>query len=146
MSDISIAERPMTDAEFARMNSGFAEHGLKFGNDVEVEERHGFVATTGETFVGCSSCLVYRQETGYGKWCFLTDLFVSDEYRSKGIGGDLLRKLETRVKELGVKYIYTWTAGYEAPGFYTKQGYEVFATLDDWYSSGHGRVGFKKEL
>ena len=58
----------------------------------------------------------------------------------------MLARLEQRVTALGLRHIWTWTAGYEAPGFYKRQGYEVFAELEDWYLSGHSRVGLRKEL
>ena len=50
------------------------------------------------------------------------------------------------MKSLGIKHIWTWTAGYEGPDFYLKQGYKVFATFKNWYPSGHARVGFIKKL
>ncbi len=42
--------------------------------------------------------------------------------------------------------MWTWTAGYEAPGFYLKHGYEVFCEMPDYYSSGHSRIGLRKAL
>ena len=30
--------------------------------------------------------------------------------------------------------------------FYKKQGYQVFIEMDDWYTSGHSRIGFRKAL
>ncbi|MEM7125605.1 MAG: GNAT family N-acetyltransferase [Chloroflexota bacterium] len=144
MNTTQIIERAMSDAEFARMNAGFDEHALEHGNPLEESERYGFVALNGAEFVGCSSCLVYRHEHGYNKWANLTDLFVEKPYRHLGLGSELLAKLEAKVQMLGVEYIYTWTAGYEAPGFYQKQGYQVFAEFEKWYVSGHARVGLRK--
>lgn len=146
MTQIEFAEREMTAAEFARMNKGFHEHALEHGNPVETSERHGFVALDGNAFVGCSSGLAYRHEHGYSKWGYLTDLFVEKAYRQRGVGAKLLSKLEAKLGALGVINIYTWTAGYEAPDFYRKQGYEVFVEFEGWYQSGHARVGLRKSL
>jgi len=144
--NLKILERPMTDLEFAGMNQGFHEYSAKHGNPAEKEERFGFVACDGEVFVGCSSALVYQRGTEYGNWAYLTDLFVEEAYRKSGLGAQLLKRLEERIISLGIKYMYTWTAGYEAPGFYKKQGYEVFTELQNWYKSGHSRVGLHKKL
>jgi GNAT superfamily N-acetyltransferase len=146
MSSIHFCEREMTDAEFARMNAGFDEHSLQHGNPVETAERYGFVVMDGETFIGCSSGLAYRGDGVYNNWFYLSDLFIEQPYRGQGLGAAILGKLEARVAGLGIRYIWTWTAGYEAPGFYKQQGYTVFCELENWYFSGHSRVGLRKSL
>jgi len=143
---ISFEYRDMTDVEFEREKVAFNEHGLEFGNAPETEERHGFVATDSGKFVGCSSGLAQKTDDGYNNYFFLTDLLVEKEYRKKGYGKKLLSLLEGKIKELGITYIWTWTADYEAPKFYLEQGYKTFVTFKDWYSSGHARVGLKKKL
>lgn len=146
MNSIQIIERPMTDGEYARQIKGFEELAAVYGNPTETEERFGFVALEDSKFIGCSSALAYKHAEGYANWCFLSDLFVEEPYRKHGLGRDLLARLEQRLGHIGAKYIYTWTASYEAPGFYVKQGYDVFTELDDWYRSGHPRVGLRKVL
>ncbi|MEE9516287.1 MAG: GNAT family N-acetyltransferase [Candidatus Adiutricales bacterium] len=146
MTSIGIVEREMTEPEFARMKAGFDEYAIEHGNPTEISERFGFVAMDGEKFVGCSSGLAYRKTNGYGNWFFITDLFIEKPFRGQGLSAELLRKLEERVILLGIGNIWTWTAGYEAPDFYQKQGYEIFCEMDDWYSSGHSRVGLRKML
>lgn len=136
----------MTDAEFKREQTAFDEHGLEFGNPPEKQERFGFVATDNGRFVGCSSGLAQKNNNKYGKYFYLSDLLVEKEYRKFGYGKKLLELLENKIKALGIKFIWTWTAGYEAPAFYLKQGYEVFATFEKWYPSGHARAGFIKKL
>jgi GNAT superfamily N-acetyltransferase len=79
-------------------------------------------------------------------WFYLSDLFVESPYRKQGVGAQLLRKLEDRISRLGIKHIYTWTAGYEAPEFYKKHGYEIFVEFEEWYYTGHSRVGLRKTL
>jgi GNAT superfamily N-acetyltransferase len=73
-------------------------------------------------------------------------LFVEKKYRSQGIGSKLLKSLEEKILGLGIHMIWTWTAGYEGPEFYKKQGYHIFAEMEDWYSSGESRVGLMKEI
>jgi ribosomal protein S18 acetylase RimI-like enzyme len=143
---VSFSYREMAKAEFKREQTAFDEHGLEFGNPPEKSERHGFVASEDNKFVGCSSGLAYKSISGYNKYFFLSDLIVEKEYRKNGYGKKLLSLLENKIRELGIVYIWTWTAGYEAPDFYVKQGYEIFATFENWYPSGHARVGLKKKL
>lgn len=153
-SDVEIQERPMTDTEYKRELQGFEEYAFQHGNPPEFEDRQGFVAVENETknFVGCSSCLVMRRQgnvrndVSVAPWCFLTDLYVEPPFRRKGIGTRLLQELETRVKGMGVRVLWTYTAGFEGPSFYIKNGYQQFVVQNGWYLSGHPRLGFYKEL
>jgi GNAT superfamily N-acetyltransferase len=146
MTGIDVVEREMTDSEFARMKAGFDAHAREHGNPPDGSERFGFVALVGDTFVGCASGLAYKKRVGYGNWFYLTDLYVEKPFRGRGLGAELLWALEQKVVSLGIGNIWTWTAGYEAPGFYKNQGYEVFVEMKDWYTSGHSRVGLWKAL
>jgi GNAT superfamily N-acetyltransferase len=143
---IKFEDRKMTDAEFKREQTAFNEHGLEFGNPPEKKERFGFVATDGGKFVGVSSGLVLKNNGQFGKYFYLSDLLVEKDYRKKGYGKKLLELLEDKIKLLGIGYIWTWTAEYEASTFYVKQGYEVFTTQENYYPSGHARVGLMKKL
>lgn len=146
MSDIRIINREMSPAEFTRMKAGFDEHTLEKAVEIQTADRFGFVAMEGEVFIGCSSGLAYKSGEQYSGWFYLTDLFVEKAYRSQGVGAQLLRQLEEIVVAIGVKHAWVWTAGYEAPPFYQKQGYEIFTEMEDWYSDGSNRVGLRKEL
>ena len=146
MVEITLIEREMTEEELARMNDGFNEHTIENGNPLESAERFGYVAFAGDSFAGCSSGLAYRHVKGYSSWFYLSDLFVEKTYRGKGVGARLLKSLECQIKPLGIRYIYTWTAGYEAPEFYKRQGYAVFTEFENYYLSGHSRVGLRKTL
>jgi len=143
---IHIVEREMTAVEFARMNAGFDEHTIEHGDPIETSERHGFVALDGEAFVGCVSGLAHRNDLTYNKWFVLSDLFLEKAGRGQGIGTALLQNMEERAAALGCRNISTWIAGYEAVGFFKKHGYEVFCELENWYSTGHSRVGLRKTL
>jgi predicted N-acetyltransferase YhbS len=143
---IKFEEREMTDAEFKREQSAFDEYGIEFGNPPGKDERIGFVATDNGVFVGSSSGLAFSADGKYGKYFYLSDLLVESTYRKKGIGKELLRLLESKIKTLGIEYIWTWTAEFEAEGFYIKQGYKVFTRFENFYLSGHSRIGLLKKM
>ncbi len=143
---IAFEFRNMTDAEYKREQDAFNEHGLEFDNPPEQQERFGFVASDDGKFIGASSGLTQKSNGKYQNYFYLTDLLVEREYRKHGYGKKLLLLLEDKIKLLGVKYIWTWTAAYEAETFYIKQGYKVFVRFEDFYLSGHARVGLIKNL
>lgn len=143
---IKFEYRDMSEAEFKREQAAFDEHSLEFGNSPDKQERLGFVATKDGKFVGASSGLIQKDNDQLGIYFYLSDLLVEKTYRKQGYGKKLLELLEAKVKSLGAKYIWTWTAAYEAETFYIKLGYEVFTRFENFYSSGHARVGLMKKL
>ena len=136
----------MVPEELAQMNTGFDRHAVAHGVLVQTSQRFGFVALEGEAFIGCASGLAYQNGDVFSGWFYLTDLYVAQEWRGRGVGARLLAALEGRLADLGISRVWTWTAGYEGPGFYKKAGYEVFAELEGWYSDGSSRLGFRKKL
>lgn len=151
MNSITIIEREMATAELARMNAGFDEQTVEFGNPLESPERFTYVAIDAgardaAAFIGVASGLAYRHEHGFSPYFYLSDLFIERPYRGRGLGAELLSRLEARVAGHGLKHIWTWTAGFEAHGFYLKQGYTIFTEFEAWYPSGHSRFGFRKPL
>ena len=146
MNKISIVNRGMTSEENKRMNLGFDELSLEEGMEIESSDRFSFVALKGNTFIGCSSGLAYKNGENYSGWFFLTDLFVEREYRSKGLGTKLLKTIENQLLIVGVKHVCLWTSGYEALKFYQRQEYKKFTEMENWYSDGSSRVGLRKNL
>jgi GNAT superfamily N-acetyltransferase len=146
MKEIRIIERDMTDLEFSQMNAGFKDYELLQTGEIQTSDRLGFVILDGSIFVGCSSGLVYKNGEKYNNWCQLTDLFIEKDYRGQGLGKKVLNKLEEKLISLEIHNIWTWTAGYEAPDFYKKQGYEVFCELEKFYLTGLSKIGLRKNL
>ena len=70
MTTITLVEREMTEAEFSRMNAGFDEHSMEYGNPVYPSQRFTFVAMDGKIFVGCASGLTNDN----GQWLILTTI------------------------------------------------------------------------
>jgi GNAT superfamily N-acetyltransferase len=146
MDGINIVNRELTAGEVERMDSGFEELSLEEGVEIEHSDRFSYVALKGNTFIGCSSGLAYKNGGNYSGWFFLTDLFVEKEYRSKGLGGKLLQNIEEQAIRVGVKHIWLWTSGDKALRFYERHDYKTFAEMENWYSDGSSRIGLRKKL
>jgi len=146
MNEINIVNRGMTSEEINRMNLGFDELSLEEGVEIESSDRFSFVALKGDTFIGCSSGLAYKNGGNYSGWFFLTDLFVEKEYRSKGLGAKLLKSIEEQAVAVGLKHIWLWTSGEKALRFYERYDYKRFTEMENWYSDGSSRVGLRKNL
>jgi GNAT superfamily N-acetyltransferase len=66
----------------------------------------------------------------YWDWLHIHTLWVTEEHRGAGIGGELLRQIEEVAISKGYLGSHTETTDYQALGFYLKQGYEIFGQLD----------------
>lgn len=146
MNKIKIIQRAMSSAEYEQIQAGFESYARENRVEVQQSERIGLVAMDGDIFVGSATGLAYKNRDAYSGWFYLTDLFVEKAYRSQGLGARLLGDLEEVLRQQKITKIWTWTAGYEAPGFYKKQGYATFAEMEAWYSDGSSRVGLRKGL
>jgi len=142
----TITCRDISKKELDLVHRGFNQHTIDSGVEIQTADRFTYVLECGEEFHGCSSGLAYKHGEKYSPWFYLTDLIVFPEYRKQGYGAQLLTLLEKHVIAKNIKHIWTWTAGYEAPGFYKKQGYEIFMSMEEWYSDGSPRIGLKKIL
>jgi len=80
----------------------------------------------------------------YGGWLFVKYLWVSDGLRGQGVGRQLMDTAGTRALQRGCHSVWLDTFGFQAPGFYRKLGFEVFAELD--WSADHKRFFLRKPL
>ncbi len=91
-----------------------------------------------------------RIEAGlYGQtlwnWLYIDSLWVDEPLRGKGMGRVLMAAAEDEAKKRGCIGVFLWTQSFDAPAFYEKLGYELYATFDD-FPIGHKRFGFRKRL
>jgi GNAT superfamily N-acetyltransferase len=73
-------------------------------------------------------------------------LWVNEQHRKHDYGTKLLRHVESKGKELGAAMAHLSTMDFQAKGFYLKQGYELFATLEDSPAVGRRRFFLQKKL
>ena len=79
------------------------------------------------------------------EWLFIHYLWVSDELRGAGLGGHLLGRAEATARERGCGAVWLDTFSFQAPGFYTKLGYQQFGQLNE-FPPGHARHFLWKPL
>ena len=73
-------------------------------------------------------------------------LGVDKEHQKKGLGASLLAELEEKAEKVGVNSITLSTKSYQAKDFYVKQGYEIYASLEDVPQRGVTKYHFIKRL
>jgi GNAT superfamily N-acetyltransferase len=79
------------------------------------------------------------------KWVFVELLAVAEDGRGKGIGGQLMARLEDEARLRGMDGIWLDTFSFQAPDFYKRLGYREFGRIDD-YPANEARQFFLKRL
>ena len=64
-------------------------------------------------------------------WYYLDLLYVDDDYRGIDVGSNLIKNIETFAKAEKLTGIRVETWNFQARGFYEKQGFTVFAELNN---------------
>jgi GNAT superfamily N-acetyltransferase len=72
-------------------------------------------------------------------------LWVAESLRGRGYGRRLLDAAERRAVERGCRHGFLDTFTFQAPGFYEKLGYEMYARAEDW-PVGHAHCFLRKIL
>jgi GNAT superfamily N-acetyltransferase len=73
------------------------------------------------------------------EWLHIETLWVEAAWRGRGIGSQLLRRIEAIAIESGARGAHLETTSFQAHEFYQQHGYEVFGELNDkpegvtWY-------------
>ena len=63
--------------------------------------------------------------------CYISALWVDERLRGHGVGTQLLQAAEQEARARGCQHMILSSYSFQAPGFYQKHGYEVFAILED---------------
>jgi GNAT superfamily N-acetyltransferase len=78
-------------------------------------------------------------------WLFVKLLWVCEPLRGTGMGSRLLAAAELEARARGCRGVWLDTFGFQARGFYEKQGYSMFGELGD-FPEGHARYFLSKRL
>ncbi|UCG92085.1 MAG: GNAT family N-acetyltransferase [candidate division WOR-3 bacterium] len=86
------------------------------------------VALENRAVIGTASLKKFDMDTRmqYSPW--LASVYVSEKWRGKGIGTSLVRAIEEKAKEIGVKILYLYTP--DAQNFYAKLGWRELESTE----------------
>jgi len=101
-------------------------------------------------------CIFAKGENGeyiagvYGKIIFsvinINYLWVSESYRSQGLGKALIQRVELESKIYGVEKIFVETYTFQAVNFYLKLGFKEVGRYTDYPKVGIDKVMFQKSV
>jgi ribosomal protein S18 acetylase RimI-like enzyme len=80
----------------------------------------------------------------WGK-CHIDIFWIEEQYRGMGYGSKLLRRVEEIALERRCTLIQLETYSFQAPGFYSKNGYEIIGVIENC-PPGHSQYFLKKSL
>jgi len=81
----------------------------------------------------------------YWGWLNILALWVSPQLRRRGLGTQLLSRAEVEALAKGCRGVYLDTFTFQSVALYTRAGYEVFGTLEQ-FPNGHSRHFLRKRL
>lgn len=81
----------------------------------------------------------------YWGWLVIEILWLPETLRGQDLGTDLVTMAEAEAIKRGCHSAMLDSLSHQAPGFYQKLGYEVFAVLED-FPPGHEKIFLKKRL
>ncbi len=67
----------------------------------------------------------------WAEWLHITELWLAEECRGRGLGSELLETAEREAGAWGARGAFLSTFDFQAPAFYRRHGYEVYGTLTD---------------
>ncbi|AWK86816.1 GNAT family N-acetyltransferase [Azospirillum thermophilum] len=85
--------------------------------------------------------------TGYTQWdwLYVDHLWAGEDRRRSGLGTRLMEAAEAEARARGCRWSRLYTYDFQAPGFYLKRGYRVWAEMEG-YPPGHKQIWFRKDL
>nr|WP_236673053.1 GNAT family N-acetyltransferase [Flavobacterium tagetis] len=128
------------DVNLASRNGEMQEYFNQFNKVDNI--KHVIIAYVNGIAVGCGAIKQFDAESVEVK-----RMFVSDEYRGRGISRKILSELENWAKELGYEstVLETSNVQVEAVGLYTKSGYAITENYGQ-YAGIESSICFKKSL
>jgi GNAT superfamily N-acetyltransferase len=133
-------DTPSTETEMMVLIEGLGRNILKHLGDVELGKslRIFMHDQENKTVGGIAADL-------FGGWAYISLLWVEESLRNRGLGSELLSRLEAEAIRMGCTNAHLDTYSYEAKPFYEKAGYKVFGRLDD-YPVGYCKYFLTKAL
>ena len=82
--------------------------------------------------------------TGLG-WLHVAVIWLDEGHRGRGLGAELLRRAENVARERGCRGVCLTSFSFQAPGFYTRRGYQIFGELEE-YPPGESLFFLRKTI
>lgn len=138
---MDIRKGSTADTEFisAQLEAFNLQH-VPFHKDKMWEEYNLFAFQDEQLIGGVRASLVMNASLS------IHALWVDEPYREQKIGTQILKQLETQAKAQGATMAHLDTFDFQALGFYQKNGYVVFGTLEGSPCEGHKRYYLRKSL
>lgn len=136
---ITFEEKP-SEAELDVLRNGLAEYAFSMFGQTTFSDITFFVRDESGTIVGG----VHGNYGSFG-WMYVDTLWVAERLRGKDYGTRLMKLIEDVGIRNGSTQAYLNTFSFQAPEFYKKLGYTVFAELED-FPKGHSRIFLRKRL
>lgn len=134
-------EQNPNDEDLALLSTGIDEYNIQItGAPWEKHPLTFFIRDSDNKIIGGIS----GSYNGSG-WLYIQGLWVDKKYRTRSFGSQLMASMEAEARKRGVSNSYLNTLSCQAPGFYKKMGYEVFAELKNYHQQ-HSRIYFRKKL
>ena len=140
----------MTESEFVVETDPAPEH-VQFLEDRIYEFNSGVTRLTD----GEGLAIFTRDDAGqiiagicghtWGGYCEIRQFWVTASQRGRGLGTRLLATAEAEARRRGCTQVFLMTFSFQAPGFYTRHGFEILAAIDD-YPRGHQNLLLGKRL
>ena len=137
--EITFEEKP-SDEDLKILKKGLAAYGDPIFGPTSVTDVTYFLRDEDGIIVGG----VHGNYGSFG-WMYIDTLWVSEQLRGVGYGTRMLDIIEGVGIENGAANAYLNTFSFQAPEFYKKRGYTVFAELED-FPIGHSRIFMRKRL
>jgi GNAT superfamily N-acetyltransferase len=118
---------------------GLSQSNVERTGDGKVERLCVVARDSGNTVVGG----IYGEI--YWGWLNVMTLWVSRPLRRRGLGSQLLSRAETEALAKGCHGAYLDTFTFQNVTLYTRAGYEIFGTLEQ-FPNGHSRHFLRKRL
>jgi GNAT superfamily N-acetyltransferase len=133
---IDLADEPSPE-ELSIVERGLAEHGEARSEPRNARPLVLFLRDAGGDVVGG-----LRAATVWG-WLEIKWLWIAERHRGLGYGRRLVAAAEREAVGRGCRHAWLDTFDFQAPQFYARLGYDVFAALDD-FPRGHTRYFLRK--
>ena len=135
---ITVEHEPMTDVTRALFD-GLSRANVERTGDGHIERLCVTARDSSKTLAGG----IYGEI--YWGWLNILALWVNPDSRRRGLGSQLLSRAEAEAVAKGCHGVYLDTFTFQNVALYTRAGYEIFGTLEQ-FPGGHSRHFLSKRL